>query len=253
MRRKLVVGNWKMHGSIERAASLLAELKAIIAKEVCTDVAVCPPAIYISQAQAILDGSVIALGAQNVSEYTEGAYTGEISAFMLSDLACQYVIVGHSERRALFAESDEQVAEKFAVAQASGLKPILCVGESLVQREAGETLAFVEAQVLAVIDRVGVKSLLDAVVAYEPIWAIGTGETATPEQAQQVHAHLRQVVAKVCESTAEKLQILYGGSVNAVNAEDLFAKRDIDGALVGGASLQAEGFAAIVGAAELVG
>jgi triosephosphate isomerase len=250
MRRGLVVGNWKMHGSRASVADLLVGLSAELSAFSQADVAVCPPYLFIPQAAAALQSTAVTWGAQNLSEQPEGAYTGEVSASMLAEFGCQYVLVGHSERRALFAESDQLVAEKFKAAQAAGLTPILCVGESLEQREAGETLSWVERQLQAVIDEVGVAALANAVVAYEPVWAIGTGLTASPEQAQEVHAHIRQVIAVVDLSVATGLQLLYGGSVKAENAADLFAKQDIDGALVGGASLQAAEFAAICKAAD---
>ena len=248
MRRGLVVGNWKMHGSMASVSDLVAGLKqmSVNAK---ADAAVCPPYVFIPSVVSGLETSVITVGAQNVSEQAEGAYTGEVAASMLVDLACQYVIVGHSERRTLYAESDNIVAAKFMAVQAAGLTPILCIGESLAQREAGETLSWVEQQLSAVISKAGVSALAKAVVAYEPIWAIGTGKTATPEQAQAVHAHIRQFIAAQDQAVADGLQILYGGSVKADNAAELFANQDIDGALVGGASLKANDFAAIYSAA----
>jgi triosephosphate isomerase len=250
MRRSLVVGNWKLNGSSELVAELLAGLKAEAQQGDFADTAVCPPLVYLSQALVAVEGCDIQLGAQDVSLYQTGAYTGEVSAAMLSDLACRFVIVGHSERRSLFAEDDQVVAQKFIAAVQAGLTPILCLGESLGQRESGEALPFVGRQLKAVIDAAGVDALKDAVVAYEPIWAIGTGKTASPDQAQEVHAHLRTVVALESEAVAESLQILYGGSVNSANAVELFAKPDIDGALVGGASLKVEGFSIICRAAN---
>ena len=237
-----------MHGSTASVTELVAGLKQIAANPKA-DAAVCPPFVFIPSVAQGLDGSFINVGAQNLSEQPEGAFTGEVAASMLVDVACQYVIVGHSERRTLYGESDDIVAAKFIAAQAAGLTPILCVGESLEQREAGETLAFVEQQLAAVVDKAGVDALATAVVAYEPIWAIGTGKTATPEQAQAVHAHIRQFVAGQSQAVADGLQILYGGSVKADNAAELFANDDIDGALVGGASLKADDFAAIYQAA----
>ena len=247
MRRGLVVGNWKMHGSRASVADLIAGLKAEMPAE--NTVVVCPPTLFIPQVAQALAGSVIRYGAQNLSEQAEGAYTGEVSATMLSEQGCQYVIVGHSERRAIFAESDSLVAEKFSAAKTAGMIPILCVGENLEQREAGAALSWIEQQLNAVIAEVGVESLSTAVVAYEPIWAIGTGKTASPVQAQEVHAHIRRVVAKASAEVADKLQIVYGGSVKADNAAELFAEPDIDGALVGGASLKVTDFAAICKAA----
>lgn len=245
MRRRLVVGNWKMHGSVERVEALLAGIKSAAQQGGFADTAICPPSVYISQAVAALQGSEISVGAQNLSQYDEGAFTGEISASMLADLSCRYAIVGHSERRGIYNETDECVASKFVAAQKAGLTPILCLGESLEQRQAGETLEFVERQLQAVITVAGVEALADAVVAYEPIWAIGTGMTASPEQAQEVHAYLRQVVASNSVEIAQNLQLLYGGSVNAANAAELFNQKDIDGALVGGASLKVDDFSVI--------
>lgn len=248
MRQSLVVGNWKMHGSKASIAALLEGLKAGL-PDGSAAVAVCPPAVYIDQVASALMGSGIDWGAQNVSDRNEGAFTGEISAPMLADVDCKYVIVGHSERRTLFAESDQIVAAKFKAVLDQGLKPILCVGESLEQRESGETLGWIEGQLQAVIEVVGMEAFSRSVVAYEPIWAIGTGKTATPEQAEEVHAHIRQVVAGFDEGVAAGLQLLYGGSVKAANAADLFTRENIDGALVGGASLKADEFIAIVRAA----
>ena len=248
MRRSLVVGNWKMHGSKSGITGLIDGIKTGLS-EPAAAVAVCPPALYISQVADSLAGSVIAWGAQNLCDQPQGAFTGEISADMLADLGCRYVIVGHSERRALFGESDELIAAKFRAALECDITPILCVGESLEQREAGEALSWIEGQLTSVIDSVGIEAFARGVVAYEPIWAIGTGKTATPEQAQEVHAHIRGVLAAHSEAVATGMQILYGGSVKAANARELFVRDDIDGALVGGASLQAEEFVAIVNAA----
>ena len=249
MRRLLVVGNWKMHGSRAGIDELLIGLKAQLQPLSVTDIAVCPPSVYIAQVQQALQGTTIACGAQNLSDQPEGAFTGEVSAAMLADTGCQYVIVGHSERRSLYSENDTVVAAKLAAAQQQALTPILCVGESLEQRESGETLAWIEQQLMAVVDQVGIAAFAKAVVAYEPIWAIGTGKTGTPEQAQEVHAHIRQVLAALDTDVAAGIRVLYGGSVKADNAAELFAKADIDGALVGGASLKATEFAAIAMAA----
>lgn len=248
MRRKLVVGNWKMHGSIESVDTLLSGLSLIDAEAV--SVAVCPPFVFIPAAISALENTDIAVGSQNVSAYDQGAYTGEISAGMLSQLGCKYAIIGHSERRDQWLESDQQLAAKFVLAQAKGLVPILCLGESLDRREAGDALAFVESQLRSIVDIVGVGSLSSAVIAYEPVWAIGTGKTASPGQAQEMHAHVRGILASLDGSVAEKVQILYGGSVNAVNAAELFSQQDIDGALVGGASLKIDDFSSIVAAAK---
>jgi triosephosphate isomerase len=207
------------------------------------------PFPYLAQAQAALSGSSIAWGAQNVSEQPKGAFTGEVSASMLLDFGCKYVIVGHSERRSLYGESDELVAKKYMAAQAAGLTPILCVGESLEERESGVTEAVVARQLDAVIQAAGVASLGKAVVAYEPVWAIGTGKTASPEQAQAVHAFIRGKIATLDAGIADKLVIQYGGSVKAANASELMAQPDIDGGLIGGASLVADEFIAICRAA----
>jgi triosephosphate isomerase len=244
MRQTLVAGNWKMNGSLESNQALLEGVKAGISG-ITAQVVVCPPAIYIAQAAHVLAGSDVAWGGQNLSQEAAGAFTGEISAAMLLDFDSRYVIVGHSERRSLYGESDELVAEKFAAAQAVGLIPILCVGELLEEREAEQTEAVVARQVNAVIDKVGMATLSAGVIAYEPVWAIGTGKTASPQQAQDVHAFIRQGLAERDATVAEKMQILYGGSVKPDNAAELFAMPDIDGGLIGGASLDAEDFLAI--------
>jgi triosephosphate isomerase len=247
-RRKFVAGNWKMNGSFAANGELLAGLSAQLAGFDAADVAVCAPALYLAQVAELLKGSKIASGAQNASEYASGAYTGEISCAMLKEFGVRYVIVGHSERRALFGESNAQVAAKFAAVQAAGLIPILCVGETLAEREAGATESVVAGQLDAVL-ALGAERLGAGVVAYEPVWAIGTGKTASTEQAQAVHAFIRARVAASNAAVAAKLQILYGGSVKAANAQALFACADIDGGLVGGASLQVQEFAAICKAA----
>jgi triosephosphate isomerase len=246
MRKKLVAGNWKMHGSLAENAALLAAIKPALAG---IDAVVCVPFPYLAQTQALLAGSSIAWGAQNVSEQAKGAFTGEVSAAMLLDFGCKYVIVGHSERRSLYGESDELVASKYKASQAAGLIPILCVGESLEERESGVTEAVVARQLDAVINAAGVGSLSNAVVAYEPVWAIGTGKTASPEQAQAVHAFIRRKIAMLDAGVAERLVIQYGGSVKAANASELMAQPDIDGGLIGGASLVADDFVAICQAA----
>ncbi|WP_415883306.1 triose-phosphate isomerase [Neptuniibacter sp. QD29_5] len=248
MRTALVAGNWKMNGNSASINTLMEGLNAEL-KSNAVDVLVCPPSIYLSQVQALTADSVIALGAQNVSEQNNGAFTGEISLEMLKDLSCEYVILGHSERRSLYAESDELVADKFKATVAVGLKPILCVGETLEEREEGNTLAVVERQIKAVVNAAGIEQFKDAVIAYEPVWAIGTGKTATPEQAQEVHAAIRNMIAECDAELASKMRILYGGSVNAANAAELFANEDVDGGLVGGASLKANDFIAICQAA----
>jgi triosephosphate isomerase (TIM) len=246
MRKKLVAGNWKMHGSLAENAALLAAIKPALAG---IEAAVCVPFPYLAQVQTVLAGSSIAWGAQNLSEQAKGAFTGEVSASMLLDFGCRYVIVGHSERRSLYGESDELVAKKYMAAQAAGLTPILCVGESLAERESGVTEAVVARQLDAVTQAAGVGSLAKAVVAYEPVWAIGTGKTASPEQAQAVHAFIRGKIAALDADVAAQLVIQYGGSVKAANAAELMAQPDIDGGLIGGASLVADEFIAICRAA----
>lgn len=245
MRQTLVAGNWKMNGSLEANQSLLDGIKAGVAEGVSAKVVVCPPAIYISQAASALNGSDVSWGGQTLSQEKSGAFTGEISADMLLDHKCEYVIVGHSERRALYAETDEMVAEKYSAAIAAGLIPLLCVGELLEEREAGDTESVVARQLDAVINKVGIAAIGVGIIAYEPVWAIGTGKTASPQQAQDVHAFIRQRVASSDATVAEKVQILYGGSVKPDNAAELFAMADIDGGLIGGASLDADGFLAI--------
>lgn len=245
MRRKLVIGNWKMFGRLARNQSLLEGVMAGVRDLRNTDAAVCVPYPYLAQAQSLLQGSAVAWGAQNMSHHDEGAYTGEVAAGMLVEFGCKYVLLGHSERRGLYHESDETVAMKFDAAIKAGLKPVLCIGETLEERESGITEEVVARQLDAVINRAGVKLLEKAVVAYEPVWAIGTGKTASPEQAQAVHAFIRQRVAKLDAHFAQGLCILYGGSVKAANAAELFSMEDIDGGLIGGASLVAEDFVAI--------
>ena len=249
MRSKLVAGNWKMHGSLTENEALLGALRSGLAAGSSDQCAVCVPYPFLGQVQALLQGSAIAWGAQDVSEHAKGAYTGEVSAAMLREFGCRYVIVGHSERRALHAEDNRLVARKLRAAQSAGLIPILCVGETLAERERGVTEAVVTEQLGAVIEELGVGALAQAVVAYEPVWAIGTGKTASPEQAQAVHAAIRSMLSRQDEALAVRVRILYGGSVKAANAGELFAMADIDGALVGGASLDAKEFLAICQAA----
>ena len=246
MRKKLVAGNWKMHGSLAENAALLTAIKPALAG---VEAVVCVPFPYLAQAQSLLGGSSISWGAQNMSEQAKGAFTGEVSASMLLDFGCKYVIVGHSERRSLYGESDALVASKYKAAQAAGLTPILCVGESLDERESGVTEAVVARQLDAVIKVAGVASLAHAVIAYEPVWAIGTGKTATPKQAQAVHAFIRGKLAALDQGVADHVVIQYGGSVKAANAAELMAQPDIDGGLIGGASLVADEFVAICRAA----
>ncbi len=248
MRRKLVAGNWKMHGTRAFAAELVANLVKALPKSV--DVAVIPPYPFIAGLVAEHAGSALAFGAQDLSEHAQGAYTGEVAGEMLRDIGCRYVLVGHSERRQYHAESSGQVARKFVAAQASGLVPILCVGELLEHREAHQTEAILHAQLDPVLDLAGIAAFDNAVIAYEPVWAIGTGKTASPAQAQAVHAFLRDKLARQDARIASSLRLLYGGSVKAANAGELFAESDIDGGLIGGASLVAADFLAICAAAE---
>ncbi|MFT3850990.1 MAG: triose-phosphate isomerase [Propionivibrio sp.] len=245
MRQKLVAGNWKMNGGLKSNQQLLQDVVAGAAGLNGVTVAVCVPFPYLAQAQSVLTGTEVAWSAQNLSEQAQGAFTGEVSASMLQDFACRYVLVGHSERRSIYGESDALVAEKFAAALAAGLRPVLCVGETLAQREAGQTVDVVSAQIDAVLKRVGVAAFANAVVAYEPVWAIGTGRTATSEQAQEVHAAIRAQIAQADAGVAGGLQILYGGSMKPSNAAELLGMPDIDGGLIGGASLVAADFLAI--------
>jgi triosephosphate isomerase len=249
MRRKLVAGNWKMHGSRADNGSLIEAILTAPNLE-SIDCVVCPPYVYLAELARLLRGAAVRLGAQNVCAEAQGAYTGEVSAAMLKDVGCQYVIVGHSERRALYGEDDVLVARKFAAAQSRALRPILCVGEVLTERETGRTHEVVGRQLDAVVALTGIDSFAQAVVAYEPVWAIGTGRTASPQQAQDVHAFIRGRLAAWDANIAARLQILYGGSVKAGNARELFLQADVDGGLVGGASLKAEEFLSIVAAAR---
>lgn len=249
MRQSLVAGNWKLNGSRTGIDALLDGIKSGMDAVKNSEVAVCPPYVYLAQAQALLDGATIRLGAQDVSDQAEGAFTGEISASMLKEFGCRYVIVGHSERRHVYGESDELIARKFAAARRAGLTPILCVGELLEERERGETEQVVARQLDAVTRLADIEGLRETVIAYEPVWAIGTGQTATPEQAQAVHAFIRRRLADADTGIAESVRIQYGGSVKAANAQELFAQPDIDGGLIGGASLKVEEFLAICRAA----
>ena len=245
MRRTLIAGNWKMNGSLDSIISLVEGIKAGMNSVTTAEMAVCPPYVYIPQVAALLEGSAISLGAQDVSDQEAGAYTGEVAPAMLTDVGCKYAIVGHSERRSLYGESDADTASKFAAARKAGLTPILCVGELLEEREQGITEDVVARQLDAVIDLEGIAAFADAVIAYEPVWAIGTGKTASPDQAQAVHAFIRGKLAALDGDVAAKVQILYGGSMNPGNAAELLAMADIDGGLIGGASLKPDDFLAI--------
>lgn len=250
MRSKLVAGNWKMHGGTAQNQELLSAIVTGTVELRGAEFAVCVPYPYLSQAQSLLRDTQVYWGAQNVSQHGQGAYTGEVSAAMLVDFGCRYVIVGHSERRALYGEDSDTVALKFKAAQVAGLIPILCAGETLDQREAAVTEQVVAEQLDAIIELTGVNALAKSVLAYEPVWAIGTGKTATPGQAQDVHAFIRDRIAAHSPEVATGLRILYGGSVKANNAEELFAMPDIDGGLIGGASLVADEFITICRAAK---
>jgi len=253
MRKILVAGNWKMNGdsaaNSELIGGIISGLSGIADSAAKPDVLVCPPFPYLAAVREQIAGSDVQLGAQNVSEHPSGAHTGETSPAMLQEMGCTYALVGHSERRALYGETSEQVAAKFAAALAAGITPVLCVGETLQQREAGNTEAVINEQLAAVVDNSGIGAIASAVIAYEPVWAIGTGMTATPDQAQDVHRFIRVVLEAQDADVAAGVQILYGGSVKGDNAAGLFGMPDIDGGLIGGASLQAADFLAIVEAA----
>lgn len=250
MREFLVAGNWKMNGSSAANDELVAGIVAGVPTGSGFRLVVCPPFPYLAAVASQVHGSAVALGAQNVSEHEGGAFTGETAPSMLKDIGCEYVIVGHSERRAMYGETSVQVAAKFIAAQSVGLTPILCVGETLEEREAGVTEGIIDDQLAAVLDAAGVDAFVAAVIAYEPVWAIGTGLTASPEQAQDVHRHIRARLAERSADLAERVQILYGGSMKGENAAGLLAMPDIDGGLIGGASLQASNFLAIAEAAS---
>ncbi len=250
MHRKLVVANWKMHGSLAKNQQLLEDYIRQLESLKNVDVAVCVPYPYLAQAQSLLRKTSIAWGAQNLSKDLVGAYTGEVSVSMLQDFGASYVIVGHSERATAYCESDENIATKFMQAKSHGLTPILCVGETLIEREAGVMEMVVAKQIDTVIDMYGASMFADAVVAYEPIWAIGTGLAATPDQAQSMHEFIRNRIAEHDKDAANSLKILYGGSVNPQNAVQLFVMQDIDGGLIGRCSLVAEEFEGICRAAN---
>lgn len=250
MRQPFVAGNWKLNGNKQSISGLLEGILGGIQDVKKAEVAVCPPAVYLAQVADILKDSPVQYGAQNVCEHDSGAYTGEVSAPMLTEFGCKYTIIGHSERRSIYGETDEQIVQKFAALKNVGIIPILCVGELLEEREAGKTEQVVGKQIDAVLNVTGIEQFKNSVIAYEPVWAIGTGVTASPEQAQDVHAFIRQRLAAKDADIAEGIQILYGGSVKPDNAVELFAKPDIDGGLIGGASLDAAGFLSICCAAN---
>ncbi|PPD20268.1 MAG: triose-phosphate isomerase [Methylomonas sp.] len=241
MRQSLIMGNWKMNGSRQDGQALANTLAEGLGS-VTQEVAVCVPFVYLSDIQQTLTGSAIVVGAQNVADQTSGAYTGEVSATMLADCGCKYALVGHSERRSYYGDTNASVAKRFIEAQKQNIIPVLCVGETLEERESNRTFQVVDEQLDAVIDAAGIDAFQKAVIAYEPVWAIGTGKTATDDQAQEVHRYIRQRIAARSQTVADSVQILYGGSVKPDNAKALFAMPDIDGGLVGGASLDAKGF-----------
>lgn len=250
MRQPLVAGNWKMHGSRAENASLVRSLLDLLKPEQRAEVLLCPPFVYLWETGRMLKDTDVALGAQSVCAEALGAFTGEVSAAMVKDVGCRYVLVGHSERRQVYGESDALVARKFVAAQSQALVPVLCVGETLEEREGGRTDEVVARQIEAVLAVSGIAAFGRAVVAYEPVWAIGTGRNASPQQAQDVHAMIRARLAALDGTIAASVRILYGGSVKASNARELFAMPDIDGGLVGGASLKADEFARICAAAD---
>jgi triosephosphate isomerase len=250
MRRPIVAGNWKLHGSRTENARLVEDLMAQLPAKPAGQCIVCPPFVYVQEIARLLRGSSVELGAQDVCAESQGAFTGEVSASMLKDVGCEYVIVGHSERRLIYRESDQLVARKFAAAQSKSLVPILCLGEQLAERDGNRTHEVIGRQLDAVLELCGVEVFAHAVIAYEPVWAIGTGRNATPDQAQDVHAFIRARLGARNAKIAAETRILYGGSVKAGNAAELFAMPDVDGGLIGGASLKADEFLAILAAAR---
>ena len=250
MRRPLVAGNWKLNGSLSSISELITGIRALQEKVSNAELAVCPPYIYLSHVQELLSGSEIALGAQDCSDQESGAFTGEVAATMIKEFGCTYNIIGHSERRHIYGDSNDTVATKFAHVVKNGLTPILCVGETLEEREEGHTEVVIAQQVNAILDLFGVKAFANAVIAYEPVWAIGTGKTATPEQAQEVHKEIRLILDAKNKNIATNIRILYGGSMKPENAQQLLEQPDIDGGLIGGAALKAEDFIGIAVAAN---
>lgn len=247
MRQPLVAGNWKMNGSSESIRDLIDGLLSGL--DTKAEVLVCPPSVYVQQVRDLIAGSIVKVGLQNASHELSGAFTGEISPLMVKDLGCEYVLIGHSERRSIYGETDEDVAAKFCALVDQGVVPVLCVGETLEERESGDTMKVVAHQIETVLRAAGPERLANFVIAYEPVWAIGTGLTASPEQAQEVHAAIRELMAKHDEAMANRTRVLYGGSMKAANAVELMAQPDVDGGLVGGASLVAADFKAICHAA----
>ncbi|MDH5547817.1 MAG: triose-phosphate isomerase [Gammaproteobacteria bacterium] len=249
MRKPMVAGNWKLNGSRVSVQALVEGILSGSKAVTKADIVVCPPYVFISDVARQLGSSAVAVGAQDVAKETSGAFTGEVSVDMLKDVGCRYAIIGHSERRSLYGDTDEMVAQKVDTAIKGGVTPILCVGELLEEREGGQTEAVVERQLKAVVDHCGIDTLGQCVVAYEPVWAIGTGKTASPEQAQEVHAFIRNWIRGQSAKVADTIRILYGGSVKGDNAAELFSQADIDGGLIGGASLDADEFLTICKAA----
>ncbi|MCK5831076.1 MAG: triose-phosphate isomerase [Methylococcales bacterium] len=244
MRQSLVMGNWKMNGSRSEGLALANAIAAGL-KDGDKGIAVCVPYVYLSDVQGATKNTPLALGGQNVADQESGAYTGEISAAMLKECGCTYALVGHSERRSYYGDTDESVATRFCQAQKESVIPVLCIGETLEERESDTTFSVIDRQLNAVIDMAGIDALANSVIAYEPVWAIGTGKTATDDQAQEVHQYIRQQIAAKSQVVADKIQILYGGSVKPDNAKAIFAMPDIDGGLIGGASLDAASFLTI--------
>ena len=250
MRQPLVAGNWKLNGSKQSISQLLEGILGGIQDVKKAEVAVCPPAVYLQQVAELLKDSPVQWGGQNVSEHASGAFTGEVAASMLVEFGCKYTIIGHSERRSIFGENDKQIVQKYIALKNAGIIPILCVGELLEEREAGKTEEVVGRQIDAALNVAGIEQFENAVIAYEPVWAIATGFTASPAQAQEVHAFIRQRLAEKDSTIANGVQILYGGSVKPDNAKELLAQADIDGGLIGGASLDAADFLSICCAAN---
>ncbi len=244
MRKPLVAGNWKLYGSILKVRQLIQSIKSKTVN-LTIEIIICPPTIFIPQVAKLVEGTSLLLGGQNCYVAEQGAFTGEVSPYMLREFGCEYVIVGHSERRLLFGENNQLIMKKFVAACDAGLKPILCIGETNEDREREKTLQVLETQLAPIIARVGVRAFRQAVIAYEPVWAIATGLSATSEQAQAVHMHIRSLLAKADPSVAAQVRILYGGSIKPENATKLFNKPDIDGGLIGAASLNAGDFAVI--------
>ncbi len=250
MRQPLVAGNWKLNGSLETISELVSGISNQLSEVTTAELAVCPPFVYLGYVQQLIDGVDISLGSQDCSDQDSGAYTGEVAAAMIKEFGCKYIIVGHSERRLIYGESSEIVAIKYEQVKKNNLVPILCVGETLQEREDGHTEVIIAKQLDAILDRLGIQGFLNTVIAYEPVWAIGTGQTATPDQAQEVHEFIRNKLDALNKDIAANIRILYGGSMKPNNAKQLLKQNDIDGGLIGGASLNAEDFIAIAVAAN---